>query len=309
MLTWVSNKLVRWFPVLSLSVGILALFEPKCFLWFGSESISIGLGLIMLGMGMTLEAVDFVRVFRNPKIIALGLAAQYGIMPVAGWGISILFDLPKEIALGLIMVSCCPGGTASNVVVYLAKGGVALSVALTLVSTFLAVFLTPSLVLLFAGQYVPVDPWGLFRSVVVIVLFPLIVGLVWNRFFSQSARKISSFSPIISVLFILLIVGYVISAKNDLILQHWGKLLLSVSCLHLLGFSFGYFLAKLFGMEELVRRTISIEVGMQNSGLGMALTSKHFSQFPLAPAPCAISAVFHCIMGSIIACRWSQKKI
>jgi len=110
MLTRVSNTLVRWFPVLSLSVGILALLEPKCFLWFGSESISIGLGLIMLGMGMTLEAVDFVRVFRNPKIIALGLAAQYGIMPVAGWGISILFDLPKEIALGLIMVSCCPGG-------------------------------------------------------------------------------------------------------------------------------------------------------------------------------------------------------
>ena len=308
MLKRLSNELVRFFPLLSLLVGGTSLWKPETFLWFGKETIAFGLGMIMLGMGMTLKAEDFSRVLRKPRVILIGVGAQFLIMPACGFAIAYLFGLPQEMALGLIMVSSCPGGTASNVIVYLARGEVALSVSMTMISTLLAVFLTPALVYFLAGHFVPVDPWSLLKSVLWIVLCPLAVGVVWNRSFPRSAKVVSSFSPLFSVLFILLIVGFVLSAKKDLILEHWMVLSGSVFCLHTFGFLLGYFSSRFFRCEEAESRAISIEVGMQNSGLGMALTSKHFNHFPLAPAPCALSAVFHCIMGSVLAYFWGVKK-
>jgi BASS family bile acid:Na+ symporter len=310
MLKRISNELVRFFPLLSLVVGGVSLLQPGAFLWFGKDTIAFGLGMIMLGMGMTLKAEDFSRVLRRPRTLLIGVGAQFLVMPACGFTIASMFGLPEEMALGLIMVSSCPGGTASNVIVYLARGEVALSVSMTMISTLLAVFLTPALVYFLAGQFVPVNPWSLFQSVLWIVLCPLTVGFFWNRYFPYSASQVSSFSPIFSVLFILLIVGFVLSAKKALILEYWMVLAGSVFLLHTVGFLLGYFIPRFFRCKEVESRAVSIEVGMQNSGLGMALTSKHFSHLPVAPAPCALSAVFHCIMGSALAYFWGvQKKI
>lgn len=294
------------FPLWSVLVGVVALVEPKCFLWFGKEAIDAGLGMIMLGMGMTLKAEDFVRVWKEPKVIGLGVCAQFLIMPAWGALIAYLMKLPPEMAVGLILVASCPGGTASNVVVFLARGKVALSVSLTLASTLAAIWMTPLLTSWYAGHYLPVDPWALFRGILWIVLLPLSVGVAWNRFFTKSARKASSYSPLVSVVFILLIVGFVLAAKKDLILENWKVLTASVLALHFGGFGLGYAMASLFGLSKGQRRTLSIEVGMQNSGLGMALASKHFSQMPMVPAPCALSAVMHCLIGSFLAIRWRR---
>jgi len=294
------------FPLWSVLVGIVALVEPRCFLWFGKEAIDAGLGMIMLGMGMTLKAEDFVRVWKEPKVIGLGVCAQFLIMPAWGALIAYLMKLPPEMAVGLILVASCPGGTASNVVVFLARGKVALSVSLTLASTLAAIWMTPLLTSWYAGHYLPVDPWALFRGILWIVLLPLSVGVAWNRFFTISARKASSYSPLVSVVFILLIVGFVLAAKKDLILENLKVLTASVLALHFGGFGLGYAMASLFGLSEGQRRTLSIEVGMQNSGLGMALASKHFSQMPMVPAPCALSAVMHCLIGSFLAIRWRR---
>ncbi len=304
MLTNCIRMGTNLFPLWSVLVGIIALVEPRCFLWFGKEAIDAGLGIIMLGMGMTLKAEDFVRVWKEPKVIGLGVCSQFLIMPAWGALIAYLMGLPAEMAVGLILVASCPGGTASNVVVFLARGKVALSVSMTLASTIAAIWMTPLLTSWYAGHYLPVDPWALFRGILWIVLLPLTVGVAWNSFFPKSARQASAYSPLVSVLFILLIVGFVLAAKKELILENWEILTGSVLALHLGGFSLGYGMAVLFGFSRDERRTLSIEVGMQNSGLGMALASKHFSQMPMVPAPCALSAVMHCLIGSFLAIRW-----
>ncbi len=261
----------------------------------------------MLGMGMTLTADDFIRVWKEPKVIGLGVCSQFLIMPAWGALVAYLMGLPPQMAVGLILVASCPGGTASNVVVFLAQGKVALSVSMTLVSTIVAVWMTPLLTSWYAGHYLPVDPWALFRGILWVVLLPLTVGVVWNRFFPRSAHRASAYSPLVSVLFILLIVGFVLAAKKELILANWEVLTASVLALHFGGFALGYAMAALTGLARDERRTLSIEVGMQNSGLGMALASKHFATLPMVPAPCALSAVIHCLIGSYLAMRWRKE--
>ena len=305
------ERIVLWatqlFPIWSVLVGALALYEPSLFLWYGKDAIGLGLGIIMLGMGMTLDAKDFQQVWRQPHIVGLGVLLQFLIMPAWGAFLAWVMGLPTEMAVGLILVSSCPGGTASNVVVFLAKANVALSVSLTLVSTILAIFLTPWLTALYAGHYVPVDAWGLLKSILLIVLFPLILGVAWKRLFKKTAHHVAKVSPFLSVLFILLIVGFVLAAKKSLILENWFVLFFAVFFLHLGGFFLGFISGKLFGRNPVDCRTFGIEVGMQNSGLGMALASKHFSQLPMVPAPCALSAVIHCVIGSFLATWWNQK--
>ena len=305
----IARGATRFFPLLSVLVGFLALIEPSLFLWYGKDAIGWGLGVIMLGMGMTLEPEDFVRVWKEPKLVGWGVFSQFLIMP--GWGalLAWILQLPAEMAVGLILVSSCPGGTASNVVVFLARANVALSVSLTMVSTMLAIILTPWLTNLYAGHYLPVDAWALLKSILLVVLLPLLLGLLWKKTFEQSARRVSTVSPFISVLFILLIVGFVLAAKKDIILDHWQILLGAVVLLHMGGFFLGFMVGVFLRRDQLECRTFSIEVGMQNSGLGMALASKHFSSMPMVPAPCAISAVVHCLVGSFLAWWWSRKKV
>lgn len=307
----ILERTVLWatqlFPFWSVLVGALALYEPSLFLWYGKDAIGLGLGIIMLGMGMTLDTKDFQQVWRQPHIVGLGVFLQFLIMPAWGAFLAWVMGLPTEMAVGLILVSSCPGGTASNVVVFLAKANVALSVSLTLVSTILAIFLTPWLTALYAGHYVPVDAWGLLKSILLIVLFPLILGVAWKRLFKKTAHHVAKVSPFLSVLFILLIVGFVLAAKKSLILENWFVLFFAVFFLHLGGFFLGFISGKLFGRNPVDCRTFGIEVGMQNSGLGMALASKHFSQLPMVPAPCALSAVIHCVIGSFLATWWNRK--
>lgn len=300
------KRAVNLFPLWSVLVAVLALCWPAAFLWYGKEAISVGLGLIMLGMGLTLELEDFRRVARRPAAVGLGVVLQFAVMPLLGWGIAWAFGLSEGVAVGLILVACCPGGTASNVVAFLARADVALSVSMTAASTLAAVFLTPLLTQFYAGQYVPVDAWGLFRSIALIVILPVVAGVAANRFFKGPAAKAASFSPFVSVLFILLIVGFIMADKRDAILGSGGVLVPAVVLLHAGGFGAGYLLARLCGFEESVRRAASIEVGMQNSGLGAALATKHFASLPMAPVPCALSAVTHCILGSIAAGLWRR---
>ena len=307
MVERVATSATRLFPLWSLLVGLLALFEPSLFLWYGKDAIGYGLGIIMLGMGITLEPSDFIRVWRQPQLVGLGVFSQFLIMPAWGAFLAWAMGLPTEMAVGLILVSSCPGGTASNVIVFLARANVALSVSLTLASTILAIFLTPWLTSFYAGHYVPVDAMGLLKSILLIVLFPLALGILWKRFLQNSARQVSRISPFLSVLFILLIVGYVLAAKSSIIRANWDVLLLAVILLHVGGFVLGFLFGVIFRTELTNSRTLAIEVGMQNSGLGMALASKHFSHFPMVPAPCALSAVIHCIIGSFLAVWWCRK--
>jgi len=307
MIRSLVNRATNLFPLWSLLVGVFALYEPSIFLWYGKESISVGLGIIMLGMGMTLSVEDFAEVLRKPKLVALGALLQFSVMPAWAAFVSFIFELPAEMAVGLILVASCPGGTASNVVVFLAGGRVALSVCLTACSTLLAVAVTPWLTHFYAGHYLPIDPWALMKSIFYIVLIPLVVGVSWKKFYPKVAKRASFFSPLLSVLFILLIVGFVLAAKKEIILKHWQTMLMSVVVLHLGGFFLGFVIPRLIRQKKSVCRTLSIEVGMQNSGLGMALASKHFSAMPMVPAPCALSAVMHCIIGSVLASVWNRE--
>ena len=274
---------------------------PAHFIWF-APYIGPGLGVIMLGMGLTLSFEDFRNVLKNPKAIGIGVAAQFLIMPTLGFLIAKGAGLSPGLSAGLVLVSCCPGGTASNVIAYLSKANVALSVLMTMCSTILAVVLTPSLAGWLAGEYVQVDVAQLFLKTLTVVLLPVLGGLLLNQFASRWTRPITQVSPLVSVVVIVLIVGCIIALKKSEIIEAGLPLLVAILLLHVSGFSLGYVIAYLGRFSEDYRRTVSIEVGMQNSGLGAELASALGD--PLAPVPSAISAFFHCLIGSMLAGFW-----
>lgn len=285
---------------------------PGAWTWF-SPYIELGLGVVMLGMGLTLRFADFAAVAREPRHVALGVLAQFVIMPALGWLIARVFQLETGLAVGLILVACCPGGTASNVICYLAKANVPLSVLLTLCSTAVAIVATPLLTSWLAGAWLPVDAWALFRSMLVVVLLPLVCGVVVNTWVGKMRQPervrqwVDAVGPLLSALVIVLIVGCIVASKREEIARAALPLFVSVFVLHAMGFLLGYGFAKVAGCREALRRTISIEVGMQNSGLGAALATRHFSQYALAPVPAAISAVYHCLIGSLLAAWWRRR--
>jgi bile acid:Na+ symporter, BASS family len=299
VLDWLTNL----FPLWALLGGAIALVKPELFTWFSGQFIVWGLAVIMLGMGITLSVDDFKRVVKMPKAIAAGFLAQYSIMPFLGWAIASALPLEKHMAVGLILVACCPGGTASNVVTFLARADVPLSVLMTMCTTFAAVVMTPLLTKFLAGAIVPVDAMGLFLSTVQVVLLPLLLGLGLHHYAPKLVTKVLPAAPLVSVAFITLIVASVIGQNAQPIRESGGVLLLGAFLLHAGGFALGYGFAKLFGYDKIVCRTISIEVGMQNSGLGVVLAKKHFPD-TLAPVPCAVSSVFHSVIGSLLAAVW-----
>ncbi|MCW5549774.1 MAG: bile acid:sodium symporter family protein [Opitutaceae bacterium] len=301
--------LTNAFPVWVLGGGVLALFRPAWFTWFSGPWIVWGLAVIMLGMGMTLTLDDFRRVVTMPKPVALGFVAQFSVMPLLGWGIGLLLGLDTPFAVGLILVACCPGGTASNIVTFLARADVALSVVMTAVSTLAAVIMTPFLTQLLAGSRVPVDALGLLWSTLQVVILPVLAGVAINRFFPQAVRPVLPVAPLVSALTVALICASIIGQSAAAIRASAGVLLLAVFLLHAGGFGLGYGLARLLGFGRSVARTVSIEVGMQNSGLGVVLARRHFVD-PLTAVPCAISSVFHSVIGSVLAgwWRWRDRK-
>lgn len=298
-LTWLTNAFPLWVVVMS----AIALFEPTWFTWFSGPWIVWGLAVIMLGMGLTLTLDDFRNVGRMPKAVALGFAAQYTVMPLLGWGLGRLFGLDTPFAVGLILVSCCPGGTASNVVTYLARANVCLSVVMTMCSTFAAVALTPVLTSWLAGTLVHVDAWGLFRSTFQVVVLPVMIGVALNRLAPRLVRGVQLGLPLLSVLVIALICSSIIGASADAVKGAAIRLLGAVFSLHVGGFALGYGIARVTRWDRVVARTVSIEVGMQNSGLGVVLAKRHFAD-PLTAVPCAISSVFHSVIGSVLAGYW-----
>lgn len=292
------------FPVWTVLGSVLALWHPPLFTWFAGPLITYGLAVIMLGMGLTLSVEDFKGIGRMPVAVLLGFVAQYTIMPGLGWLVARGLGLETPLAVGLILVACCPGGTASNVVTYIARAHVALSVTMTTCSTFGAIAMTPLLTKWLAGTLVPVDAWALFLDTVKVVLVPVIAGLALHHGAPRLTRAILPVAPPISVIFIVLIVSSVIGQRADDIRVAGGRLLLAVFLLHAGGFLLGYVAAWCFGYDRIVCRTVSIEVGMQNSGLGTVLAQRNFPQMPTAATPCAMSAVFHSVIGSLLAGVW-----
>jgi bile acid:Na+ symporter, BASS family len=295
--------LTNAFPIWVLLGGVLALIEPSWVTWFRGPYIVWGLAVIMLGMGITLSVEDFRRVLKLPRAVATGFCAQYLVMPLLGWGLAHLLQLPTALAVGLILVSCCPGGTASNVVTYIARANVALSVLMTMCSTMGAIVMTPLLTKWLAGTLVPVDAWGLFLSTVQVVLLPVLLGVGLHHAAPRLVRTVLPVAPLISVLTIALICASIIGQSAEALKESAAPLLSGVVLLHAGGFSLGYLFARLLGYETLIRRTISIEVGMQNSGLGAVLARQHFAD-PLTALPCAISATVHSVIGSLLAGWW-----
>jgi BASS family bile acid:Na+ symporter len=301
-------RLVNLFPVWVLAAGAAALAYPPLFTWFRGSSITIGLGVIMLGMGFTLTLDDFKEVLKRPYWVFVGILLQYTVMPGAGWAMSYFYHLPTPFAVGLILVACCPGGTASNVVSYLAKADVPLSVTMTAISTLLAVIMTPLLTVWLAGSRIDVNGWGLFWSTIQVVILPITIGVLMNRFFPRLTEKIVKVSPLVAVIFITLIVASIVGQGRDEILRAGAALVLAVFSLHAFGFLLGYVLSKIMTRNEMTARTVSIEVGMQNSGLGVVLARQNFAS-PLVAIPSAISSVFHSLIASLLAAFWRKQPV
>lgn len=288
----------RLFPLWIILCAALALLEPKLFTWFSGPWITFGLSGIMLGMGLNLKWSDFAQVVKTPAWVLLGLLLQFTVMPLLGWGLSKIFHLPPFFAVGMILVSSCPGGTASNVIAYLAKAHIALSVAMTTCSTLAAIVLTPILTASLAGSTLDVDAWGLFYSTLKVVLIPVIVGIILNRYAPKWTRKVIPYAPNVAVALIVLIVASIIGQGKSIVLTSGISLFFALCCLHILGFVLGYLFSVLLLRNDKVSKTISIEVGMQNSGLGAVLARENFIH-PATAIPSALSSLIHSILGSI----------
>ncbi|MBV6492753.1 MAG: Pantothenate precursors transporter PanS [Turneriella sp.] len=300
------NQLTQYFPFIAAGASLLALFEPALFTWFNTFFIKIGLALIMFFTGLSLNADDFRRVAKNPRPVVIGFILQYSVMPTMGYLSAELFHLPKELAAGLILVACCPGGTASNVISYLAKADVPLSVSMTACSTLAAALFTPMLSSYLIGSRVPVDAWAMMIDTVLVILLPIFLALVLKHTAQRMIMRLEKGGNFIAVLLITLIVASIIGSSHTPILQGGLTLILAVITLHAGGFFFGYILSRLLKLDLIRARTVSIEVGMQNSGLGVVLATRHLSA--LAAVPCAISSLVHSIIGSIVAAWWSKKR-
>ena len=288
------------FVALGAAVGMMA---PGSVSWFRGDAVTHALALTMLGMGITLNVNDFTKVFEQPWKIGMGVALQYTVMPTLAFLVAKALLNNASLAAGLVLVGCCPGGTASNVVAYIAGASVPLSVTLTTVSTFMAAVMTPTLTKHLAGKMISVDVMGLFVSTLKVVLIPVVVGLLLKKFAPKQSEAVEPFAPIVAVLTVALICSSIIGRTSAQILAAGPSLLAAVVALHSLGFLAGYVLSRGAGFSVKTSRTMSIEVGMQNSALGVVLASAHFAD-PLVAVPCAISATAHSVIGSMLAAFW-----
>ncbi len=294
-----------------IAMAVWALMMPETVSFIKTSYINTLLGIVMFGMGLTLKPQDFRIVFSHPKDVVIGTIAQFTIMPLLAFVLSRAFGLSPELTVGVILVGTCPGGTSSNVMTYLSKGDVALSVGITSVSTVLAPVMTPLLTYIYAGKTVDVNMLSMFLSIIQVVILPIVVGFAINHFFARFAERAADVLPLVSTLAIVAIVGAVVSA-NAARLVNCGFLVLGIVVLHnILGYVLGYGAGKLMKMDTTKCRAVSIEVGMQNSGLATSLATVHFAQYPLATIPGAVFSVWHNVSGAILAnifLRQSERK-
>jgi len=284
--------------------SFLAWWQPQGFV-FAQPAILPLLALIMFAMGLTLNLADFKRVFTQPFVVVVGVALQFGLMPLLAWLIATLLQLEPMLTVGLILVGACSGGTASNVMAYLAGGNVALSITMTAVSTLLAVFMTPWLSWLYVDTAIDVPVWSMFKSILILVLVPVAAGVLLNQFLHRYIRPVQVCCPLIAVLAIVFIIAIVVALNHARMAQLSWLLLLAVGMHNLSGLFLGYWVARVAGYSNVVARTLAIEVGMQNSGLAVALALNFFT--PLAALPGAIFSIWHNISGSAFATFWQWR--
>ena len=299
----------EYMGALVLGAALLALLFPAVLQQVPTKVINYLLGVVMFGMGLTLRLQDFKIVFSRPKDVVIGCLAQFTVMPLLAWALSRLFQLDEALALGVVLVGCCPGGTASNVITYLAKGDLALSVGMTGVSTLLAPFLTPLLTWVLAGKSVNVDVASMFLSILWVVILPIVVGLTIKALWPRFTEKAVDYLPAFSSVAIALIVAIIIAANADKLLAGGIVIVLVVMLHNICGLGVGYLIGRLLGLSEPKKRAISIEVGMQNSGLASSLATLHFAAYPLATIPGAIFSVWHNISGAVVAYLYRKVRV
>jgi BASS family bile acid:Na+ symporter len=295
------------YSVWVVALSIVAFIWPWTMLWFNKQWIFWSLAGSMLGMGLTLSLDDFKRIGKMPSSMALGFACQYTIMPLCGFGVAKLLALETGLAVGIILVASCPGGMASNMITYLAKANLALSVLLTLASTFMAFIFTPMWTSLLAGKYVPVDAWGMCVSALQLTIAPVVIGLLIRLWMPKTADRIGACGPTFAVLAFTFVTGGIVAVSADAIAANFGRLAVAALLLHIAGFALGYVVPKLLRYPESVARTVSIEVGMQNGGMAATLAREHFPALPLAAAATVFSGVIQNIMGGLIASYWKRR--
>lgn len=295
----------KTFSLWVLLFAFLAFVSPEAFLEIRGY-IPYLLGIVMFGMGITLTFNDFSEVVKHPKSVIVGVVGQFVIMPAIAFALAKLFALPTDLAIGVILVGACPGGTSSNVMTYLAKGNTALSVACTTISTLLAPLLTPVIFYVLASQWIDIDASAMFASVLKMVLFPIFLGLIIRALLKKQMAQISQTMPLVSVIAIVLILAAVVAGSKDKIIDS-GLLIFGVVVLHnCLGYFVGFLAAKALRLNNYDSKAIAIEVGMQNSGLGAALATAHFN--PIAAVPSAVFSFWHNVSGPILANYFSTLK-
>lgn len=301
-----SVVLTRFMGVIIIAFSALALWQPWIFSWVAPH-ISAMLGIIMLGMGMTLHWQDFSHVLRHPRDLGLGLGVQFGCMPLLAFALCHVFALPPELAMGMILVGTAPGGTASNVLTFIARGDVAFSVAMTAAATLVSLLLTPPLTWLLGGVWVPVDMGGLFWSIVKIVLVPVLLGLLLHHFQRGLVDRLMPFLPLASALVITLVIAGIIAVNAQNILSAGPAIFAAVIAHNLLGLAVGWFAACRLRFAPPRRRALAIEIGTQNSGLATALALAHFT--PAAAIAGALFSVWQNISGALLSNFWATRPV
>lgn len=298
-------RAVFLFPVGAVLASALAYWQPQLLMGLEAAILPL-LGVVMFGMGMTLTPASFAEVLQQPRIIGMGLLLQYGLMPLIAWLLGIMLDLPLAMVAGLVLVGACPGGTASNIICYLARGHVALSITLTACSTLLATLMTPLLTWVYIGQRVPVPVLDMLADILLIIVIPVLLGLLLRQRLGSRIRRLEAgFAPL-SMLAVILIISIIVALNRDS-LAHVAGLVAAAVVLHNgLGLAAGYGLARLAGYGPALARTLAIEVGMQNSGLGVALALKYF--VPLSALPGALFSIWHNLSGALLAAWWSRRQ-
>lgn len=308
------KKIFEWFINLYAVWIILAFvtgyFYPEAFMWFTKGSwMTYALAIVMLSMGLTLRIDDFKALFKTPRVILIAALAQYTILPLSGWLIATTMKLPTEFAVGLIILACCPAGTASNMIAYIARANVALSVTSTAISTILGIFMTPLLTKLFAGQLVHVDALSMFLDVIKIVLIPVTLGVFLRYKFPKFIEDLGQTGPVISTWAIVFISGGIIAPAiiqgKEILIQYAGQLILAATLLHSLGFGLGYAYGRIFKYSHYISKAISCETGMQNGGLAAVLARNNFPMLmPLVAVPAVFCSIMQTVIGGILASIW-----
>ena len=299
----VSAWLAKWTPLFISLVAVGAYFVPGAFGWVRGYTQTAVLGVIMLTMGMTLKAEDFRILLSRPLDIVIGALAQFTLMPLIAWTLVCALGLPKAVGVGLMLVGCCPGGVSSNIMSFLCKGDVAFSVGMTTLSTLAAPVMTPLLMLWLAGESVDVDAMGMFKSILIVTIMPIVVGFLLNTAFENrnGYRETMKVMPGVAVLGLACIVGGVVSAHGSRFMQSGVMIFVAVFLHNSLGYVLGYASGVAVRFNQPKRRTISIEVGMQNAGLATVLAGKHFPALPEVAIASAVSCVWHSISGALLA--------